>query len=120
MADGAVDVDCFPTRATDHVVVVVTDPIFKAGRRTGGLDAPDETLLGQDFEGVVYTLPRNGADFGTNVTCDVFRRAVGPTRHSPQHGQTLGRNLDTVSAKKVNRIIKHKYVLGRILDCVKN
>ena len=120
MADGAVDVDCFPTRATDHVVVVVTDPIFKAGRRTGGLDAPDETLLGQDFEGVVYSLPRNGADFGTNVTCDVFRRAVGPTRHSPQHGQTLGRNLDTVSAKKVNRLIKHKYVLGRILDCVKN
>ena len=102
------------------MVVVVTDPILIAGRRTGGLDPPDEALLGQDFEGVVYSLSRNGTDFGTNVTCDVFRRAVGPTRHSPQHGQTLGRDLDTVLAKKVGWIIRHKYVLGQIMDCVKN
>jgi hypothetical protein len=65
------------------MVVVVTNPILIAGWRTGGLDAPDEPLLGQDFESVVYSLSRNGADFGTNRACDIFRRAVGPTRHSP-------------------------------------
>ena len=78
--------------------MVVTDSILVQGWRPGRLDAPDEALLGQDFEGVVYSLSRNGTDCGTNVTCDVFRRAVGPTRHSPQHGQTLGRDLDTVLA----------------------
>jgi len=65
------------------MVVVVTNPILIAGWRTGGLDAPDEALLGQDFQGVVHRLSRNGTDFGTNVNGDVFRRAVGPTRHSP-------------------------------------
>jgi hypothetical protein len=116
VADGAFDIDCFSTCSTDHMVVVVTDPILIAGRRTGRLDAPDVTLLGEDFEGVVYSLSRNGTDFGTNVTCDVFRRAGGPTRHSPEYGQTLGRDLDTVLAKKVNWIIRHKYIIGQIMD----
>jgi hypothetical protein len=120
VAHGAVDVGCFSTDAADHMVVVVTDPILIAGRRTGRLDAPDEALLGQDFEGVVDRLSRNGTDFSTNVTGDVFRRAVGPTRHRPQHGQTLGRDLDIVLAKKVVWIVSHECTLDQNLDSVKN
>ena len=53
VADGTVDVDRFSARATDQVVVVVPDTILVEGRRPGGLDAPDETLLGQHLKGVV-------------------------------------------------------------------
>jgi hypothetical protein len=38
------------------MVVVVADPVLVASGRAGGLDAPDETLLGEDAEGVVHRL----------------------------------------------------------------
>src|SRR5256885_553654 len=53
VADSAVDVDRFSARAADQVVVVVTDTILVEGRRPGGLDAPDESLLDQHPKSVV-------------------------------------------------------------------
>ena len=98
------------------MVVVVTDTILIAGGRTSGLDSPDETFPGQDFESVVYGLPRNGTDIGTNDICDVFRRTVGPTRHSPQHAQSLGCDLDTMTSKKARWINVHESRLDQLLD----
>jgi hypothetical protein len=38
------------------MVVVVADPVLEAGRRPGGLDAPEEAPVGEGPEGVVYRL----------------------------------------------------------------
>src|SRR5438132_13952870 len=67
VAGGAVDIDRFSAGATDQVVVVVTNTILVEGRRSGGLDAPDESLLDQHPKGVVHRLSRDGADLGANV-----------------------------------------------------
>ena len=100
--------------------MVVADAILVEGRRPGGLDAPDEALLGQDPEGVVHRLSRDGADLGANIFGDVIRRAVGPTRDRPQHGHALGRDLDTVFAKDFGWIVTHDAHDMANLDSVKN
>lgn len=97
--NGAVDVDRFPAGAADHVVVMIPDPIFVAGRRTGRLDAPDEALLNQEAERVVNRLARDGSDIGTHILGDGVCRAVGATRNRSQHGQALGCNLDAAFAE---------------------
>src|SRR5262249_39581337 len=92
---------------TDQVMVVVTDTILVEGRRSGGLDAPDEPLLDQHREGVVNRLSRDGADVGANARSDVVGRAVGPTRHDPQYCEALGRDMDTTFAQEFGQIAGH-------------
>src|SRR5262249_52463386 len=67
VADGTIDIDRFSAGATDQVMVVVTNTILVEGRRSGGLDAPEESPLDQHPEGVVHRLSRDGADLGANV-----------------------------------------------------
>ena len=116
VADGAVDVDGFSTAATDQVVVVVTDSHLVECRGAGGLDAPDDALVREDPERVIYGLSRYGTDVSTNVTGDVVGHAVGTTRHRPQHGQALSRDLKTVFSQQVGRIVLHGSVLSQSLD----
>ena len=78
------------------MVVIVTHPILVPGRRTGRLDAPDETLVGQQSEGIVYRLAGYAADLRTHGLRDVVRGAVRSIGHGAQNGQTLRRDLDTV------------------------
>ncbi len=106
-AQSAVDVDRSSAGATDRVVVIDTDPILVEGRRPGGLNTPEEALLDQRPEGVVYRLSRDGTDLGANGLGDLVCRAVRPTRYRAQHGQTLGRDLETVFAKEVGWIVRH-------------
>jgi len=80
--------------------VVVADAILVPSRRPSGLNAPQEASVGEDAEGVVHRLARDGTDLGPHGVVDVVRRAVGPTGHRPQHGQTLSRDLQTVPAEK--------------------
>src|SRR4029453_12220806 len=56
VADRAVHVDHAPACSTDQVVVVVADPILVAGRRSGGLNPPEDALVAEDREGVVHRL----------------------------------------------------------------
>jgi hypothetical protein len=106
------------------MVVVVTDPILVTGRRPGGLDASDEALVGQDPEGVEHRLARNGTDVGPYDLGDVDRRAVRSTGHRPQDCQTLGRDLDTVLAKKVSwsdgRLQGHGHIIYQTSDSVQD
>src|SRR5262249_59552588 len=76
--------------------------------------APEESPLDQHPEGVVHRLSRDGADLGANVLGDVVGRAVGPTRHRPQHGQALGRDLDTTFAKEVGGVTQHNVIVFRV------
>ena len=118
-ADGAIDISRFSTGATNHVVMVITDPILVAGWRSGWLNAPDEAFRGQHPEGVVNRLSRDGTDLGANLHGDEVRRGVGSIRNRPQHGQTLGRNCDAILAKKFG-CVSHSVRLNRVLDSVKN
>ena len=112
VADGAVDVDCFSAGATNQVVVVVPDSILVKGRRPGGLDTPDDTLLGQYPQGVVHRLSRDGTDLGTHVCGDVVSRAMGPPRNRTQNRQALSRYLDTMFAKDFCWIVTHPAMIG--------
>src|SRR5437588_5512081 len=56
VADGTVDVDHPAAGPADEMVVVVSDAVLVAGRRPGGLDAPQETLVGEGRKGVVHRL----------------------------------------------------------------
>ena len=94
--------------------------ILVEGRRPGRLDASYEAFLDEHPESIVDRLSGNGTDLRANVLCDVVRRAVRTTRHRPQHGQTLGRDLDTVFAKKFSRIPGHDWIVCLIIDCVNN
>ena len=87
------------------MVVVVTRLLFVAGRRSSRLDAPQDALFDQHAEGVVYRLARDGADLGPDDSSHIVCRAVGATGHRSQYGQTLGRDLDTVLAKKIRALM---------------
>ena len=80
--------------------MVVADPVLVARRRPGGLDAPEEALVGEDAERVVDGLARDGADLGPHDLVDVVGGAVRPVGHRPQHGQPLGRDLQAVLAEE--------------------
>ena len=90
--------------ATDEVVMVVVDPVLVASRRARRLDTPDEALVGQDTEGVVNRLTRDGADLGPHEFLDLVGRAVRPAGHRSEDGQTLGRHLNTVLAEEVRSV----------------
>src|SRR5947209_7741750 len=57
VTDRTIDVDHLIARPTDEVVVIVTNPVLVPGRRPGGLDSPQEALLGERGQCVVHRLP---------------------------------------------------------------
>jgi hypothetical protein len=119
-ADCAVDIDHPAASAAGQVVVVVTGPTLEARRRPGGLDAPNETLLGKDAEGVVHRLTGDDADLGPYGLGDVVRSAVRLTRYRRQNRQALGRDLNAVLAEEIGWIVTHNWRIRPISDSVKN
>jgi hypothetical protein len=98
-ADRAIHVDHTTADPADQMVVVVADPILEASRRSGGLNAPDETLGDQDGERVVHRLQRDSTNLGPDGLGHGVSRDVGLTRHRVQDSQSLGRHLNTVLSK---------------------
>ena len=76
LADRAVDVEHGAAASTDQVMVVVTDSILVAGRRSGRLDPADEVLVDQDAERVVHRLAGDRADDGADVVGQLVGRGV--------------------------------------------
>jgi len=107
VACGAIDIDGLSTPAADQVVVVVADPILVARRRASGLDPADDALLGQEAECVVDCLSGYGANLGAYILGDFVRRTMGPPRHRPQHGNTLGRDMDLMLPKEFGGVVGH-------------
>ena len=97
----ALDVFRAAASATDEVVVVVIDSVLIAGGRARRLDAPNEAIIGQYAEGVVYRLAGDGTDLRSYELSDLVCRAVRPTAHCPENSQTLSGNLDTAPAQRV-------------------
>jgi len=89
------------------VVVVVADAILEASRRPGRLDSPEETFGGQQSEGVVDRLQRDGADLRPHGLGDTISGDVGLARDGTQDRQSLRRHLNAMLTKKVSRIDGH-------------
>jgi hypothetical protein len=119
----AVDVYGAATGAAYEVMVVVSDPVLVPSRRAGRLDPPDEVIFGQDAQGVVDRLTRDGADVIAHQPLDLLRRPVRPAGHGPHDSQSLSRHLNPSPPEQVGRAIaclpEHNSTLALILDFVK-
>ena len=89
------------------MVVVVADTILEARRRSGGLNAPEQTLRYQDAQGVVHRLERNGANLGPDGFGYGVGRDVGLTSYGTHDGQPLGRDLNAAFAEEITRVSGH-------------
>ncbi len=86
------------------MVMIVVDPVLVAGGRASWLDAPDQTLVGENTQGVVDGLTGDGADLFAHDLFDLVGRGVGMTRHRPHDGQSLGCHLHPTLAKRLGYI----------------
>jgi hypothetical protein len=89
------------------MMVVVADAILEARRGPERLNAPEQTLFDEHAEGVVDGLAGDGADLGPHHFGHGIGRDVGLGRYGSQDGQSLGRDLDTVLAEKIDRVGGH-------------
>ena len=89
------------------MVVVVADPILEASRRSRRLNSSDESRSGQQAEGVVDQLQRDGADLGPHGLGDTISGDVGLASDRAQNSQALRRNLNAVLTKKDSLIDGH-------------
>ncbi len=97
-------------------MVIVIDPVLVEGGRPGGLNTPDESLLGQHTECVVHRLTRDGSDLSFSDLGHTIGRDVRLPRNRPQHGQALSSDLDVVLAKKVGGAEGHAETLYENLE----
>ena len=99
----AIDVYATAAASADQMMVVVAHAIFEAGRGSGRLNAPQHAFGHQQAEGVVDRLQRNGADLGPDGFSHGVGRDVRLSRHGSQHGQSLGRDLNTKLTEEIGR-----------------
>jgi hypothetical protein len=98
------------------MVMVVAHPILEPGRRSGGLNTPDETFGGQDAEGVVDGLDRDGANLRADDLDHAVGRDVRLTRDGPQDSQSLRGDLNTTLPKKISWVVAHDGSLAHFLE----
>jgi hypothetical protein len=89
------------------MVMIVANPIFEEGRRSGRLNAPDQPFGRQKRQRVVYRLQRDGADLSPDHFSDGLSRTVRSPRDRAQHGQPLRGDVDAAPTKKVGCIGGH-------------
>jgi hypothetical protein len=89
------------------MMVVVANSIFEARRRTGRLDAPDQSFRREHAQGVVHRLQGDGANLTAHELGHRIGRDVRLSGDSPQDGQPLSSHLDAASTKKIGRIVGH-------------
>ncbi len=109
VVDGAIDICEVSAGSADKVVMVVADAVLIAGRGTDRLDAPDQSLLDQDGQGVVHRLAGDGADLAPGRLGDAVRRHVRLGRHRAQDGQALRRDLQPVLSQQGRGIWHGRY-----------
>ena len=82
------------------MVMVVADAILVTGRRTGGLDASDDPVLGERCKRVVDGLERDRPDLRPYSSIDVSGSAVRSFGHGAQNSEALGRDLHAAFVKQ--------------------
>lgn len=119
MASRTIDVDRLSAAAADQVVVIIANPVLVEGRRTRGLNAPNQPLFDEHPKRIVDRLPGNRTNAAANILRDGIRRAMRPLRYRPQHRQALGRHRNAILAKKVSGL-DHGNRISPVLDSVQN
>src|SRR5262249_49021960 len=102
-ADCAVDVDDAPADSADQMMMVVADAILEPRRRSGGLNAPDESFGDQDAECVVHRLKRDCPDFRPRDLSHSVGGGVRLRGDRPEDGQPLGGDLNAALTKEISR-----------------
>ena len=90
--------------------MVVANPIFEAGRRSGWLNPPDQTLGDEKVQRVVHRLERDGTDLGPDDRGHRIGGDVRRSRDGPKDGQPLSRDLNPTLAKKRRLLAKRPLV----------
>ncbi len=103
MPHGAIDVDGVTTGPTHQVMVVVPNPMLVAGRRPGGLDAPEQTPIDEHSECVVDPLTGDRAQLGPDRLGHLVGGAVRGLGHGAKDCQALRRHLKSAITKKGRR-----------------
>ena len=115
VADGAIDIHGLAAAPADQMVVVVADPVLVKGGGAGRLDPPDEPAFHQHAERVIDRLFGNRADARPDILGDRIGRGMLPFRDRPHHGQTLGRDRDSMFSEQGGGI-GHETRLGFVLE----
>jgi hypothetical protein len=97
-------------------MMVVGDARLVQGRGSGGLNAPNDALLDEYAEGVVYRLTRDGPDLRIGQLGDSIRGDMRLTRYGSQDSQALRRDMESVFAKKVRGFYEHDVIMPNYLD----
>ncbi len=90
---GAININRFPARAADQVMMVVAHAPLKPRGRSRRLDAPKNPLVAQSSQRVIDRLTGNCPDFLSDYFGNVVRGAVRPRHHCPHHRQSLRGHL---------------------------
>lgn len=114
--DRAIDIHDTAAGPADQMMVIVTDTIFEARRRSGRLNASHETLGDQDAQRVVHRLVRNRADVAPDGLGDPLGGDMGLSRHGLHHRQTLGGDLKTVFTKPIGGARDHIHTIAQDLN----
>ncbi len=119
VANSAVDILDAPATATDEVMVIVTNPIFEARRRTCRLNPPNDPLVGEHVECIIDRLPRDHPYLGLDLSSHVICGGVRLSRHGTEDRNPLCGDLETVLTELFGSIIHDDSSIGLILDLVK-
>jgi hypothetical protein len=101
------------------MMVVIAYAIFEASRRSGGLNAPDESFGDQNAEGVVHRLERDSADLGSDRLGHAVGCHVRLTRDGTQHSQSLGSHLNAALPQELGRV-SHRNTISQLLELFKH
>lgn len=91
------------------MVMVVADSRFEAGRRPGGLYAPDEAFPHQDAQRVIHGLPRNRTDLRPDRLGDDVSSNVWLSSNRPQHCEALGSDLNAMLSKEIGVVAQKNH-----------
>ena len=96
------------------MVMIVANSILVKRRRSGGLDAPEQTLGDEHAERVVDRLEGDGADLGPDDLGRGFSGDVRLTTHRSHDGQPLGGDLDAALTKQGGGVESHGKSLSNL------
>src|SRR4051812_28887706 len=121
VTDGAVHVDDGAARPADEVVVVVADPSLVPRDRTRGLDAADETYVGEGAQHVVDGLVRHVAVRAGGLP-DRVGVGVRVVVHRPEHREPRARHAEGGAAQHrcELRLGRHAWSLVPFLERIKS
>ncbi len=115
----AVNVSDLAARAAYDVVVVVADPGFVARDRAAGLDAAQESSIGQGAQDVIHGLVRDVREVLPHSLNDRFRAGVRVGAYRREHRESGPGHSQSGTAKGVLGVGNHAPSMNPNLERIK-